>query len=277
MCDKSLSLGVSFSSFSYFHKMKRKFSNGDKKKPFKKRFKPSTVRLRVQSPLLQDIETHRIDSCLDLTTIADKSAVDSVWTGTELDPSPTGAAGNQIDLPSQGSGSSSRRGKRCLVKGIRIRGILRVATQSTQTTLDRPGIVRLVLYKDMQTNFAQAQGEDVLGPGVGVLGTTNVTLSDCAVMAFMEPKNFGRFRILKDKMIRIPQPQAAGLATIEQGGYEIPFKMNVKLNDIVNFHESALGANDVTEVSDVSYHLIGARSGTIDVSISYIARLTFMP
>lgn len=211
-------------------------------------------------------ETKYVDGAIELTALADLSADNAVWTGTELDMVIDGNAQvfRRIDI---GDGHTQRDGRKVLIKKIRIKGTIRVAVQSVQAVPDRAGIVRLVLYQDTQTNGVQAQGEDVLASA----GGSNT--EDSAINTFMNPLNFSRFRVLKDKIIRLQQPQLTGAAAvIEQAGYEIPFSFSLRPNAVQQFDSTG---NGIADVVDNSWHLIGARNGTLAASITYQSRVYF--
>jgi len=219
---------------------------------------------RVVGNTLAVSETKYTEGMLSDTTIADKSATDSTWAGTELD---IAAENVCAQMPGQASTDNGRDGRRILVKKIRIKGTIKVAVQSVQGTPDRAGIVRLVLYQDKQTNGTQAQGEDLLARRGGAAS------GDSGLMLFQNPNNIGRFKVYKDKLIRLQQPQLTGAAAvIEQAGYEIPFSFSIKPEQIVNFDSANASVGDIV---DNSWHLIGARSGSLACTINYVSRTYF--
>jgi hypothetical protein len=190
----------------------------------------------------------------------------ATWAGSELDP----AAQSTLFSPSEGSDIDNRVVRKNSVLAIKIRGWIKVPAQADQTALDTFGNVRLILYQDKQTNGVQSQGEQLMAdPGAA-------TVSLCA-STFQNLANFGRFRVLKDKIYRLPDPNSSYDGTnIEVGGFTIPFKMNCRFRvpEVVRFNGTNGGT--VADVIDNSWHLIGLSTSTVAANIDYSCRVVYL-
>ena len=208
-------------------------------------------------------DNHYFDASRTSTTIAYN---DADWTGSEYDPNVTA----QLSLfsPVIGDDIANRTGRKVFVKNIRITGQLNRAASTAGTTGDTPVEVRLVLYQDKQTNATQSQGEDVISSGA----------ANGAINMFQNINNFGRFRILKDKRYILANNRAmAGLTTaFVSNGDRVPFKMNLKINQWVNYN--AANGGTIADVIDNSFHLIAMKSDSVtSCQIQYRARTVFAP
>jgi len=187
------------------------------------------------------------------------------WTGTEFDPASTAG---QLGLasPPQGTGIGERVGRKICVKKIRIRGQVKLTADTALS--DGPFLVRILLVQDKQTNAVQAQGEQVLAYGGvgGPLATGN------GINAMQSTATFGRFRILKDILLKSGDYNYNAIG----GGQQVwmPFKISVKLNQIVNFNTTTTGT--ITDVVDNSFHIM-ANCTNINAAptIQYVARVVY--
>lgn len=104
--------------------------------------------------------------------------------------------------------------------------------------------------------------------------TTALTVS-----TFQSLSNLGRFRVLKDKMIKLGMPYAGtdGASTNSIiPGQNIPFKLNFKFKNPVFMRFNATNGGSVADIIDNSFHLIGSLSNTPwTASISYQCRTSY--
>lgn len=255
----------------------RTYSAARTRSYYKQYMKPKTtsktVVVRVPTAPRVSGETKYVDAYKDLSTINALVNNDDDWAATEINP------GNQTDgaigclpIPRQGDGLADRDGRKIFVKWITIKGIIKVANGAS--AVGDYGSVRLVVIKDMQTNGVSMDAENALGPGVGADGNATL-LADCATYAMTAPQGWGRYKILKDKVIRLTIPQDYYNAGVYRDGWTVPFKLKVKPNCYVNF-SAAPGA--IASVIDNSFHLCAASDsyGTPVVQMSYVARTAFV-
>lgn len=198
------------------------------------------------------------------TSVAIAASVD--WTGTEYDP----ATFNTLFAPTVGAGVNQRIGKSVKVHKIKIHGLLNVPAQANQAAADVADVVRLAVVQDCQTNAAQAQGEQVF------TSPTSATAYQ-AVCSFQNIDNFGRFKVLKDKTIKFPQPILAYDGTnIEQGGFEIPFKFSLNFKTPVVVRFNATNGGTIADIVDNSWHVMANATGvTTAQTIIYNSRVCY--
>lgn len=211
------------------------------------------------------------DTELGLTAIP--ASVD--WTATELDPSTTQepvpvATPLGLFQPTIGSGVNQRIGKSCKVLGIKLNGLINVPQQADQTTTDAGLTCRVILYQDMQTNSAQAQGEQLMTDP-----TTNSAA--VAVNTFQNINNFGRFRVLKDKFYTFNPPTITYDGTnIEQMGALRQFKFKKRFKNPIIVRFNATNAGTIGDIVDNSFHVIAnCNNAGLVPSLAYNCRVTY--
>lgn len=221
----------------------------------------------------QSTEIKYVDGYLDDTALQELHTNDTTWAGCEINPRAPSAVYGCLPVPRQGNDYASRDGRKIFVRNIKIRGILTWNPEVDSIGSSGQSFVRLVVVKDKRCNGVELSAEDVLAPGLSGDGTASLS-ADAAIMCMTNPNGWGRYQILKDKYIRIqPKTNAYDGTNIERFGYEVPFKINIKVNEYMNFDDSA-GA--VGSIVDNAYHLIGAASTDSGVvNISYLARTAF--
>lgn len=167
----------------------------------------------------------------------------------------TGAVnGVSLCLIPQGTTDNTRIGNKILLKNIRIKGSLSVV--SNNQTGDR---VRVILYKDMQTNGAAAAVTDLL--------------ETATVDSFLRMDNVERFKVIKDKYVDLNPPNGTALATSGCLAYVKSFKMNHKANCRIDY-SAAAGA--ITELRTANYAvLMIANVGAGVSNFAGAARVTF--
>lgn len=207
-------------------------------------------------------ENHYFDTERTSTSIAQSP---STWLGSEMDPNTTAML--CLGAPVIGDDISNRTGRKIFVKKIRISGVITVPFATAQTNQREALNIRLVCYQDQQTNFTQATGDLVLAQGA----------SSNAIHYGMSVANFGRFKILKDKRFVINPPDYSGLTTAYvAAGRVVNFKMNIKVNQWVNFN--ATNGGTVADIVDNSFHFLALSNVTTMVgSIAYKSRMVFSP
>lgn len=187
----------------------------------------------------------------------------AAWTGTEMDP----ATFLTLCVPVVGSAINQRIGRAIKVHKIKIRGIVTCAAQVDQTAGDAPAVLRLILYQDMQTNASQAQGEQVM---TGATTSSNVNM-------FQNIDNFGRFRVLKDKIITMANPNFTWDGTnLETMGLARTFKMNINFKVPVEIRFNATNGGTIADIVDNSFHVIAnAYSTGLVPTLNYACRVCY--
>jgi len=202
------------------------------------------------------------------TSTAVPASVD--WTGTEFPPNvgtPTTLA-----VPVQGTAINQRIGREITVYKVKVRGLLTVATQAAQGTADAPSLVRVALVQDTQTNAAQAQGEDIFAAP-----TTGTAFH--AVSSFQSLANTGRFRVLKDKWIKLQNPNLTGSPTAAdcvQNGLVARFAFNMRFRGGIKVRFNAANGGTIADIVDNSWCVYATASNAALVpSVVYQARVSF--
>lgn len=208
-------------------------------------FVPRTMGARAQT------ELKYFDSYIAATAVASGAT----WAGTELDP-----AGNCLFYPSEGSDINDRVGRKVTIKKIKLRGLLFYNAQAAQNAADDECLCRIIMYMDMQTNAAQAQGEDLMaGPGAAEAKLCLVTHQNTA--------NFGRFRVLRDKIYNVsdanmcPLTDAGNTVVVNGKGVIVKFNYTFKKPLVVRFN--ATNGGSVADIIDNSFHVIGKTTSTL--------------
>lgn len=199
-------------------------------------------------------ENHYFDA--DRTSLTVPSSGAS-WAGCEVDPLTL----LSLFAPIQGDDIANRQGRKVFVKSIRITGRVQVPPAAALAALYQQSLVRMVVYQDKQTNGAQSQAEDLLSSGAA---STSIFMSQNLA-------NLGRFKVWKDKILKLdPYPSAGVAASYAQGGTIIPFKFSIKPNCYVNYNSTNGGT--IADVIDNSFHFI-AQSYSTDVVMTMVYKV----
>jgi len=197
--------------------------------------------------------------------------------GTVIDPATTinlgsAAVANPLCLcvPTVGAALNQRVGRKISIHKIKVHGTLSVAPQAAQATADATTKARIALVIDQQTNAAQMTGASLFNDASGAASTIN---------SFQNPNFFGRFRVLKDKMISISNLNLAGSPTtadVIQAGYKQSFKFSVNFKKPIIVHFNATNGGTVADIVDNSIHVVaGADQITYAPALSYYSRVCY--
>lgn len=147
------------------------------------------------------------------------------------------AATNAIsmDMPSIAAGDDvyQRNGKKVVLSKITFRGRLTMTPTTGQTIVQGAVGCRIVLISNCKTtqtlNNTTTSGTEVFGAYSTTATPANIQVG---VATFLNPAYFGKYKVLKDKMINI-QPAAAtnnaGATTVSQTWNEVWVKMTYKI------------------------------------------------
>lgn len=221
---------------------KRRTNNGNQKRY--RRYVPRTM-----GPF-HATESKYFDSYKSSTSIV--NAISS-WAGTEIDPSTL----NTLFAPTEGSDINNRIGRKVQVYKISIRGLIEPAPYPDGDDILSSPYYRLILFQDKQSNGVQAQGEEVMGPP----GTAAQNLT---INTFQNTANFGRFKVLKDLVLRprIVTASTDGTNTMSQNFSTIPFKVTYKFKNPVVVKFNATNGGSIGDIVDNSFHLLLTDSNT---------------
>lgn len=209
-------------------------------------------------------ESKYFDSFVNAAAISEGVA----WTGTELVP----ATLNTLVVPTEGSDINNRIGRKISVYKIAIRGVIATDILADQGLIVRGPDYRIIVFCDKQTNGVQVQGETLMA---APQAATNVL----AFSTFQNLGNLGRFRVLRDKIIRSPavaQSQDNDNATNSTCSTtipDIPFKFTLNFKTPVVMRFNSANGGTIGDIVDNSFHMIGIKTSTVFAStMSYQCR-----
>lgn len=195
-------------------------------------------------------EMKYFDSELSATAIPASTG----WTGTEFPPNvgtPT-----TLVVPVTGAAINQRIGRNILLHRLTVKGSIQVPVQTNETTADNGTQIRLALVQDMQTNAAQAQGEQIFQAPANVSALN-------AVNSFQSLANLGRFVVHKDKTIVLQNPNMTYDGTnVEQQGLIRNFKFSLSFNPPLPISFNATNGGTIADVVDKSFCIYANSTST---------------
>lgn len=224
--------------------------NGNQRRYYKAR-RTTTGRVRTYVPRTMGpfsvSESKYFDSYKQASTILPELS----WASTEHDP----ATLNTLFCPTEGADINNRIGRKVQVYKISMRGNIYSTPSQDDVDVFSSGGFRLILFQDKQTNGVQAQGEELMSSP----GASDSQLTFCT---FQNPANFGRFKVLKDLILRprITTASGDGTNTTSQNQSQIPFKITVKFKKPVIVKFNATNGGTVGDIVDNSFHIIAVNS-----------------
>lgn len=196
--------------------------------------------------------------------------------GAVMDPGTTinlgdAAVANPLCLfvPKVSAALNGRIGRKVKVLKIRITGTIACGTQTAASAADPAARIRLSLVLDQQTNSAQMTPALLYNDGSSV---------DTTICSFQNPNNFGRFKVLKEKTIKLGNLSMAGAgpASIDQAGDKRPFKMSIAFKEPVLVNFNATNGGTVADIIDNSFHIVCATdSVNLVPTLSYYCRVCY--
>lgn len=233
---------------------------------------PRSAPVQAKSGEMKYFDTTLNDSAL--------SAVTSTWVaGTMKDPATTINLGSAavptpqcLIAPTVGAALNQRVGRKITVRKIKVHGTINVAQQAGQAAADSANKIRIVLVQDCQTNAAQMTGAQLFNDASAAEPTVTIN-------SFQNSNNFGRFRVLKDKMITMGNLNMAGSPTtadVVQASLRVQFKFAVNFKTPIEVHFNATNAGTVADIVDNSFHIVcAAENIAYAPTLSYYARVCY--
>lgn len=206
------------------------------------------------------------------------AATTTTWVaGTMQDPTTTinlgdAAIGTPLNLcsPIVSANLNGRIGRKIRVQKIKLSGFINIPPQATQGAADTSTEVRIALVQDTQTNTAQMTGAQLFNDA----GTANATIH-----SFQNPNNFGRFRVLKEKILVMTNANLTGSPTaadVIQSGLLKTFKFNHEFKKPVIVNFNATGGGTVTSIIDNSFHVVAAvNNASYAPTLTYYSRVGY--
>lgn len=160
--------------------------------------------------------------------------------------------------PLQGSKISERIGDRITVRSIQLRAICYIANQTSSVPI--PDIIRVAVIHDRQCNGALPLASDIYS------GATPTILS------FLDPDHFGRFSVLRNEIIPLSPPAAAGAtATYIWSGQNVILDWYIPCSIELRFKGSTGVIGDLTRSNIV----LATCSNIAQAQISYHFRCRY--
>lgn len=205
------------------------------------------------------------------------SIVDGDWSNAVADPESTLDLGDGSSVanpaclcsPKVGAGISGRIGKNIKIMKVKIRWSIVVPQQQAQSLADDPPLCRIILALDKQTNASQMTGEELMA---------NATTAEDTILSYQSVNNFGRFQVLKDRMVALqPLPLTyINTATLVQGGQVFHGKMNFSWRDGLQVRFNAGSTGKVADIIDNSLHVLaGVNNLLMGARLSYYSRVCY--
>lgn len=188
------------------------------------------------------------------------------WANTTIDPSTF----NTLCVPTVGAAYNQRIGKEINIVKLKIRGVFTVNNHEAQALSVPATTIRYGIFQDMQTNATQANASLVMTP----------TLNNFqAPFTFQNIDNFGRFKVLKDKVCTIQDPNMAGTDTVHDvNARSHTFKMTLKFNKPIQVRFNNTNGGTIADIIDNSLHFF-ANSNCNNVNfqpvVNYLCRVCY--
>lgn len=204
------------------------------------------------------------------------SACTTTWVaGTLMDPGTTinlgdAAVANPLCLfvPKPTASLNGRIGRKVKVFKIKVNGMIRAPDGNSATVSYGASRVRIMLVMDKQTNAGPMTSAQLMNDG---------STADTTLCSYQNPNNFGRFRVLKDKMFTLQDPNiAVAAAGTDFNGLTVPFKftVNFKVPILVNFNSTVGGT--AADIIDNSFHFVAATNlAELTPTVTYYSRVCY--
>lgn len=188
------------------------------------------------------------------------------WAAAIHDPSPA----DTLCVPVVGAGVNQRIGKEINILKLKIRGQFVYTAKEGNASAVAPVVIRYGIVQDMQTNATQLLASQVMSP---TSGTNNV-----APFTFQNIDNFGRFKVLKDKVCVIQDPNMTGTDVLHDiNGKTVTFKMTLKFRQPIKVRFNNTNGGTVADIIDNSLHVFAnsnaPTNGTIE--LRYLSRVCY--
>ena len=234
--------------------------------PYKRRYRPQYVRpgygLVGRTPgggVLGEMKY--FDTAVSARTVPQVAT----WVGTTLNP----ATFDTLCVPVVGAAYNQRIGKEINIVKLKIRGRFSALAIASSSVGVQPTTIRYGVFQDMQTNSVQADGNLVMTP--------TATIAQ-APFTFQNIDNFGRFKVLKDKVCTLQDPNMAGSETAHDvNGQSYTFKMTLKFRKPIQVRFNNTNGGTIADIIDNSLHFFanGNNGPAITITTDYLCRVCY--
>lgn len=232
---------ISNPSIGPYGKRTYRYANPRRAAQARKRYRArKTVVPRTMGPFAVS-ESKYFDSEFSAFTIGENTAA---WAATN------DVVKGVMVLPQEGSDIDNRIGRKISLYKLAIRGIISHGGASDQADILPNDIIRIILWMDTQTNAT------VTTSGSLMRTPTNAT-APILFTQFQNLSNLGRFRVLKDVVVRCPPSTSGtdGANTTSQAITDIPFKFTIKFRKPVTIRFNSTNGGTIGDIVDNSFYL----------------------
>lgn len=164
-----------------------------------------------------------------------------------------------LNLIPQGVTESTRVGRKCTIRAIHLKGILK--NQSTAVVAEAENTLRVIVYLDKQANGATAAVTDIL--------------ETAAVDSFRNLANSGRFSILLDKKVHLNSGAVfGGTAAPASSGSLRDLALHKKCSIPIEFN-GATGAIGEIRSNNLGVLSVVEQASATPPTVQYICRVRF--
>lgn len=172
------------------------------------------------------------------------------WAGTN------DALKGTICIPQEGSDIDDRIGRKIAVHKIAVRGVIKYNADTDQVDIVTSPAIRILLWMDQQCN-------GTVTTAASLMQAPQNAEADNVFCTFQNPSNFGRFRMLRDKIFfgRDNVAGTDGANTTSQCPGTIPFKMTVKFKKPIIVKFNSTNGGTIADIVDNAFYLSCQASG----------------
>lgn len=169
-----------------------------------------------------------------------------------------------LNAMAQGDTGTTREGREVVLKDIELRLKVYRDNKISGTNASNPGLSRVVLYMDKQTNGAvPASVDDVMATTGGMPN-----------LSYKNLVNDKRFVILRDEVVKFDSPPLTwDSGHIVEGGNAKFLHWLVPLNNMKVTFTGATGT--IAAITDRSLHVLFASDINVTTSLDYVSRLRY--
>lgn len=172
---------------------------------------------------------------------------------------------NTLNAMNAGTGESQRVGRVIFVKGIYVKGSIRLGSNSVLA--DSSNRCRIIMYIDKQANGAAATVGNIL----------DATGAAVSIDSFRNLENSSRFTILSDKIVHIAASIGSTGAAVSVGEVLKTFRINKTFKNPMKIEFNAVGGGTVADVTsnNIGMLMITAEASATAIQTLYRARLRY--
>lgn len=153
-------------------------------------------------------------------------------------------------IPTEGTDIDNRIGRKIAIYKLAIKGVINPAILQDQADVLSAPCYRIIFWQDTQCNGTVTTSASLMQGGTAATAAVTFT-------AFQNPENFGRFRVLKDVVLRAGVPIAStdGANTTTITIPNIPFKLTHRWRIPLTIKFNAADNGNIGDIVDHAFYL----------------------